>query len=192
MGNAGDPRRIGDECARAFAEYVRLIPEVLSRLPDAATEAFASMKSCYTESSIEDIDKELLYRELVILLYLGERLAIQHAGLPSSKMKEVCAAFDKATSEFIPHDWDDILDERGLQYFTILKSHSNEINGGDWGGFNDELRFKFEQFCLGGGGENDPISNGSFRAMMPLAILAKESWIHAFMGTLKFVKESDL
>lgn len=104
-------QQVGRECAQVFATLIRRIPDMISELPDSENVPFAS---------IEDIDEDLLYRELVILAYVGERLAIQHAPHPEEKLREVCNAFDEATSEFFPRDWDDILDKRGMQYFTLL------------------------------------------------------------------------
>jgi hypothetical protein len=193
------PQQVGEQCARAFAENVRLLPEVLSSLVDSATTSFAPFIASVAGDlrdlvafSIDDIDQELLFREALILLYIGNRLAIQQAIPDDSTMKEVCGFLDNAASEYFPTDLDDLLDKRGLQYFTILKSHRTEINADDWGAFNTQLGFTFKQFCLGGGGENDPIISSGFQSMIPLSFLATDCWIKAFIGTIQIVTDSGL
>ena len=176
------PQNVGVECAEALAVTVSQILESTSSVADSQ-DPF---------NSTEGVDEDDLFRELVILAYVGGRLAIQSAIHNDHIMKEVCISYDRATSGLIPSEWDSLVQERGSQYFQMLRAYDNEIRVHEWGGFQKELARRFGQFCLGGEGENDAfIISGIFSAMT-IGSLATEYWIHGFMETFALVSDARL
>ncbi len=160
-GGGKTPAQAAQDCVAIFARNLKSIPE------DVA--AWANI-----------IDEKLgkaVVDELVMLVYIGQRLAIQQSRHDRSKLQELGDAFDSATSRIIPTEWDDLLDKRGIQYFEMLKAHA-----GDAEGFRQILTFKFRQFCLGGGEESDPIILGGL-SFIPLDRLAMSYWMTGHFET---------
>lgn len=148
---------------------------------------------------LEDIDKDILIRELIILIYVGKRLAVQlfqkkGGEQDITKRKEICEALDRYASEFLEYSTEsnDLIDKRGEQYFRLLQSYNEEISNSNWEKFFEALRFEFEQFCRGGGDEHDPVIIGDFFSMTPLMIIACQYWKEGFIQTVKYLKENDL
>jgi len=96
--------------------------------------------------------------ELLALTIVAHRLGVQFTSLPKEKTARVLTAFDKTLAQMCTLDTiNDLLDQRGAQYFTMLNNHVDEFNKGNSRPFVDELMFRFEQFCAGGGEEGAPI-----------------------------------
>ena len=142
--------------------------------------------------NLDDIDKVVLTRELTILTYVGQRLALIMVEFAAKdKRKAICDALDSFAVEFLETspEFDELLDRRGEQYFQLLNSHIAGVwESGDWSNYLEALAFHFEQFCRGrGGGENDPIVIGSFWSMIPLRWLASYYWTEGFIKTTEYV-----
>ena len=179
-------QEIGFELSKQLRIAIESIPEALSLFEN---QEFLRLN---------DIDNKKLIRELTILTYVGQRLAVQlirkKGDKQDIKRREISIALDKYASEFLEnsHEFHNLLDRRGEQYFQLLQSHNNEINNGNWEKFFEALRFKFEQFCRGGGDENDPVIIGRFTSMMPLNMLANQYWVEGFTETVKYIKEQGI
>lgn len=172
--------------SKQLKRSIESIPEALSIIENEGIFRF------------QDIDKKRLIRELTILTYVGQRLAVQlmerkGGGRDVARRKEICDALDQNASEFLENspEFYDLLDQRGEQYFKLLQSH-NEDGIGNWEKFFEALQIEFEQFCRGGGGENDPFIIGNFTSMMPLRLLATQYWMNGFIKTFEFLKRQDL
>jgi hypothetical protein len=139
-----------------------------------------------------DVDQGVIERELIVLSYIGQRIAIQAAYKDKDKMQALCRALDGATERIIDFDsLGDLIDKRGEQYFEVFKFHLGEIQGGVWDKFMNDLALRFEQFCRGGGGKGDPVIIGDFFSMMPLLTLASNCWTKSFIETFKYIKNLD-
>jgi hypothetical protein len=75
--------------------------------------------------------------------------------------------------------------------FQLMQSHMEEIKDNNWTPFCEELRFKFEQCCRGGGGEDDPLIIGNFTSVLALAPLATQCWTTGYADTVRFLREHD-
>ena len=180
---AVDAQEIGIELSRQLKKSIESIPGALSIIENVEI------------LNLEDIDKKKLIRELTILTYVGQRLAVQLIQKKGgerdiTKRREISNALDRHTSEFLEYssEFDDLLDQRGEQYFNLLQSHNEDISNGNWEKFFEALQFKFEQFCLGGGDEKERIIIGRFTSMMPLMMLANQYWSNGFIKTVEFLK----
>lgn len=181
-----DVQMIGLEISRQLKESIESIPKSLSIIENE--EMF----------NLEDIDKKKLIRELTILTYVGQRLAIQlmqKKGRERDEIKrrQICNSLDSYASQFLDNspEFYDLLDQRGEQYSRLIQSH-DEISDGDWKKFFEALHFKFEQFCRGGGGQNEPVIIGGFTSMVPLRMLATQYWSNGFTKTVELLKIQDL
>jgi len=182
------PEEIGLELSRRLKESIESIPGSLSIIKNEGKGIF----------SLKDIDKKNLIRELTILTYVGQRLAIQLMQKKGSerdenKRKQICNSLDNYSSQFLENSPEsyDLLDRRGEQYFQLIQSHNEEISNGNWKNFFEALQFKFEQFCRGGGGENEPVIIGNFSSMVPLRGLTIQYWSNGFTETVKFLKTQE-
>ncbi len=150
--------------------------------------------------SLEKVDKKKLIEELTILTYVGQRLAIQlmqkkGGERDEGKRREICDALDYYSLQFLENSpgFYDLLDRRGKQYFQLLQSHNEEISNGNWEKFFKALQFEFEQFCRGGGGENEPvIITGDFFSKIPLMMLTSQYWVEGFTKTAEYLKTQEL
>jgi len=180
---AVDAQKIGLELSRQLKKSIESIPGALSIIEN---------KEIW---NLEDIDKKNLVRELTILTCVGQRLAVQliqkkGGERDESKRRKICNALDLHASEFLEYssEFNDLLDQRGEQYFKLLQSYNEEISNGNWEKFFEALRFKFEQFCRAGGDEKERIVIGRFTSMMPLMMLANQYWSNGFTKTVEFLK----
>jgi len=178
-----DTQMIGLELSRQLKESIGSIPGSLSIIENEGKGIV----------SLKDIDKKKLIRELTILTYVGQRLAIQLMQKKGSerdeiKRREICNSLDNYSSQFLENspEFYDLLDQRGEQYFQLIQSYE-EISHE----FLDALQFKFEQFCLGWGGENEPLIVGGFLSKVPLYELAIQYWSNGFTETVKFLKTQE-
>ena len=160
----------------------------------------ASGKSCCIKPLMDGIDNnpidnEKVTIESIILMIVGCRLAIQASSTTDKKraiMMEVCEVFDAHCNEFLPDssEFHDLKDERGLQYFDLFQSHLDEIRNDKWDDFYYDLGLRFEQFCLGGGGDGDALVMDSiFTFMVPLMSQAGHCWTESFVETFKYIKK---
>lgn len=179
-----NPEDIGLELSKQLKRSIESVPEALSLIENQEV------------LNLKDIDNKKLIRELTILTYVGKRLAVQLIQKKGGKRditrrREICNALDRYASEFLENsrEFNDLLDQRGEQYFQLLQSHNDEISNGNWEKFFEALRFKFEQFCRGGGGENDPVIIGDFFSMTPLMMLANQYWLEGFTETVKYIND---
>jgi len=147
---------------------------------------------------LDDIDKVKLTRELTVLTFVAQRLAIQlmhkRGGEPNvGRRREICDALDKYASEFLERspEFRDLLDKRGEQYFQLLQSQNEQISSGEWDKFVEALQFKFEQFCRGGEDEKECIVIGPATSLMPLWTLAVLYWSEGFTNTVKYIDEHE-
>jgi hypothetical protein len=181
------PEEFGSELFRRFERSVDRISNALSSIDNK-------------EGFFQDFNAEKLLTELTILVYIGQRLALQliHKKKPTeidlTTRREICNALDRYASEFFgdSKELDDLLDQRGEQYHKLVMSHLDEIHKEDWGNFCESLQFKFVQFCRGGGGENDPFILGDFFVDMQLWNLSTEYWVNGFTETAAYIKEQGL
>ena len=177
------PVEVGLELSKRLKKSIENIPNAVSSIENAEF------------LHLDDADDEKLYKELTILVYVGQRLALQVASTKidskSSKMREICDALDSYALDFLDNspEFEALLYQRGELYFELLSSHFDTIKHGDWKEFIEALQFKFEQLCRGGGGENDPVIIGDFYSMMPLRILASHFWLEGFVETFKYVTQ---
>lgn len=184
-----EPKEIGLKLSRQLKESIESIPGLLSIIENEGKGMV----------SLKDIDKKKLIRELTILTYVGRRLAIQlmqkkGGGRDENKRREICNSLDNYSSQFLENspEFNDLVDQRGEQYFQLLQSHNEGISNGDWKKFFEALQFKFEQFCLGGGDEEDRIIIlGRFTSTMPLMMLANQYWSDGFIETVKLLKTQE-
>ena len=88
--------------------------------------------------------------ELLALTIVAHRLGAQFTSLPKEKTARVLTAFDKTLAQMCKLDSiNDLLDQRGAQYFTMLNNHVDEFNKGNSRPFATELSLRFAQFCFG-------------------------------------------
>jgi len=180
-----DAQKIGIELSKQLKKSIESIPDALSLFENDRI------------FSLKDIDEKKLIRELTILTYVGQRLAIQlmerkRGGRDVKRRREICDALDRHASEFLEDspEFYDLLDKRGEQYFQLLQSHN--IEGADnLEKYVQALQVEFEQFCRGGGGEDDPFFIGGFTSMMPLRQLAFQYWLNGFIKTFEFLKTQE-
>ncbi|OHB78022.1 MAG: hypothetical protein A2Z25_05005 [Planctomycetes bacterium RBG_16_55_9] len=175
---------IGSVLSKRLKESIESIPRSLS------------LSDLHQFFNLDDINKVKLTRELTILTFVAQRLAIQLMHKPGSesdetKRREICGALDKYASEFLESssEFHDLLDKRGEQYFELLQSHNEQISSGQWDEFIKALQFKFEQFCRGGEDEKQCIMIGSATSMMALWTLAALYWSEGFTNTVKYIDE---
>lgn len=190
VGKAGeqydvDAQKIGLELSRQLKKSIESISDALSLIENQKV------------LHLGDIDTETLTEELIILTYVGQRLALQVAstrkGVNSDKMREICNTLDSYALKFIDNspEFENLLDQRGEFYHQLLSSHADTIRKGDWGEFLKDLGFRFEQFCRGGGGENGPFMIGDFFSTTPLMMLANQYWSNGFTKTVEFLKTQE-
>jgi len=183
-----EPEQIGLELSCRFKKVISTIPDELSSI-DVDEILF----------NLEDVDKTQIIRELSILTFISQRLAIQHCqkkkgGKRSEdERKAICSAFDSHAIEYLDKssEFYNLLDQRGEQYFKLLQSHLDEIQRGEWKKFFERLRFEFEQYCRGGGNEDDPVIVGSFFSQVPLWLLSSHYWSEGFTWTFKYLVENE-
>ncbi len=175
---------MGLQLSKRLRESIESLPATLSSIENQ--EIF----------NLEDIDTKELIRELTILVFVGQRLALQLAQKKGceqdmERRREICSALDRYALQFLDdsQEFNDLLDKRGEQYFLLLQSHNEEICRGNWENFFEDLQFKFEQFCRGGGDEEECIFIGSFTSMVPLKFLATQYWVEGFTNTVKYIDE---
>jgi hypothetical protein len=154
----------------------------------------AILDVCSSLPSVEGVESERVSIESVILMFVGCRLALQAMSTTDARktrMREICTVFDSHCFEFLPDgpEFDGLLDKRGEQYFQLFKSHSEQIRSdGKWDTFMQDLAYRFEQFCKGGGNDGDPlISIGGFFGMVPLMFLAPTCWSESFVKTVEYI-----
>ena len=181
-----DTKKLGLELSRQLKKSVESIPGALSIIENEKI------------LNLEDIDKKKLTRELIVLTYVGQRLAVQLIQKKDGKRNitkrgEISNALDSYSLEFLEDspEFNNLLDQRGEQYFHLLQSHSEEISKGNWKKFLEALQSKFEQFCLGGGDEKEHIILGNFTSTMPLMMLADQYWSNGFIKTADFLKSQE-
>jgi hypothetical protein len=179
-----NPEEIGLELSNRLKKSIESIPDALLLIENQEL------------LNLEDIDKKKLIKELTILTYVGQRLAVQFiqkkgGELDESKRREICNALDSYSLNFLENssEFNDLLDQRGGQYFQLLQSHNEEISNNNWEKFFEALQFEFEQFCRGGGDYKKRIIIGRFTSMMPLMMLANQYWSYGFIETAKYIKE---
>ncbi len=196
-GEYSNLRKAGQRCD----EDAQIIALKLSRQLKESIESIPDALSIIANEEIwnlEDIDKKSLVRELTILTYMGQRLAVQLMQKKGgeqdvTRRREICNALDRHASEFLEYspEFNDLIDQRAEQYFQLLQSHNEEISNGNWEKFFEALQFTFEQFCRGGGDEKERIVIARFTSMMPLKVLATQYWSNGFTKTVEFLKTQE-
>ncbi|MBW7992521.1 MAG: tetratricopeptide repeat protein [Planctomycetes bacterium] len=173
---------IGLKLSIRLKELIESIPDTLSSIEN------------HEVLNLEDIDKKKLIIELTILTYVGQRLALQlmkkkGCKRNATRREEICNALDQYASEFLESspEFDDLLEQRAEQYFQLLQSHYEEIHNGNWEMFFTALKFKFDQFCRGGGDEKKRIFIGDIRATAPLYMIAISYWEGGYKETAKYI-----
>jgi hypothetical protein len=121
-------------------------------------------------------------QELLSLAIIAHRLGMQFTSLPRDKKQRVVTAFDRALASKVDlNSIGEHLDQRGEQYFKLLNEHVEEIGRGNWKPFAEHLTFTFEQFCLGGGGENSPVViGGDIMGSLTRGLLANKLFAKSF------------
>ena len=181
------PEEVGLELFRRF-----------ERSADRISHALSSIEN--KEAFFQDFNAKKLFTELIILVYIGQRLALQimHEKEPSetdlTTRREICNALDRHVLEFFGNskEFNNLLDKRGEQYYKLVISHLDEIHKLKWKEFSLALNLKFEQFCRGGGGENDPLIISDAFSNIPLWILSAEYWENGFIETAAYIDEQGL
>jgi len=167
------PAQVGTACGKRLKRILNRIAVDTRNLPDELRVNLA--------------------RELILLAYTSQRIAIQHGCPDKGTMMAMCGALDRYAAGLIALDQhSDIVSLRGRQYWSMVRSHIDDIRAGDWGTFWEEFSFSFEQFCLGGGGETDPVIIDDVLGTMTRARLALDYWIKGFTETYRYVKSTPL
>jgi len=182
------PKEHGVELSSQLWKAMETIPDELSSI--ANQEVF----------HLDDIDTRILFSELVILIYVGQRLALQLTPKKDgerdvAKRREICKALDRHALEFLDdsQEFQSRLDERGMQYHQLFQSHIEEINQGNYEKFFESLQFKFEQFCRGGGDyKGGYLYIGDFFSAISLKTLAGQYWLKGFAQTVKYINEQGI
>jgi len=150
---AVDAQEIGIELSRQLKKSIESIPGALSIIENVEI------------LNLEDIDKKKLIRELTILTYVGQRLAVQLIQKKGgerdiTKRREISNALDRHTSEFLEYssEFDELLDQRGEQYFKLLQSHNEDISNGNWEKFFGPYSLSLNSFVLEGGTKKSALS----------------------------------
>jgi hypothetical protein len=178
------PAQIGFELSEQLKKSIATIPDTLSSLVEGQNLF-----------DFRDIDKKRLFKELVILITVGQRLAIQKNNERTKDEREaILKVFDWYLSQNLDNspEFLDLSDKRGEQYSQSFNSHIDEINNGDWTKFFDALGFKFDQFCrgVGNGYKDNVFIVGSCMSSLPLRFLANHYWLEGFTKTLKYLMEN--
>lgn len=145
--------------------------------------------------TLEGIHSDTLRTELTILIYVGQRLALQvysptiDGENEKGRAREICNCLDSYALEFLDNsqEFTDLLDERAGQYHQLINSHFDELEKGDSNEFTQDFHWWFDQFCRGGGGDDDPHIVGGFRCRMAVTMLATHYWAEGFGKTLEYV-----
>ncbi|MBN2316851.1 MAG: hypothetical protein JXM79_23180 [Sedimentisphaerales bacterium] len=175
-------------------ELSKQLKQAMDTIPDALS-SIGNQDSLH----LKDINKTKLIYELIILIFVGQRLALQllqkkGGGTNRSLRKEICNALDQYAMELFGNaeEFYDLLEKRGEQYFQLTQSHIEDIRKGNVKGFFESLQFKFVQFCRGGGDEGEAIHIGSFFSSVPLKILASQYWAMGFPQTAEYINEQGI
>lgn len=181
------PKDHGLELSKQLMQAIETIPDALSSI---GNQGFLHLK---------DINKEKLTDELIILVFVGQRLALQllqKKGGETDRLlrKEICNALDQYARELFGkgEEFYDLLEKRGEQYFHLMQSHNENIGKGNMEEFIETLQFKFEQFCRGGGDEGEAIYLGDFFSGFPLKMLASQYWLMGFPQTAEYINEQGI
>lgn len=194
------PRRKNDGQSKGTSNIEALAPRADADAHEIAVELSEQLKhtlqsipeslAVWKEKpafNLRDVNEKIVMKELSILSYAGQRLAVQVAkqegkGPDLLPRQEICSNLDQLASEYIDcsADFCELMNQRGGQYLRLLKTHIEEINNGEWKDFMDALRFYFVQFCRGGGAENSPVIIGNGFSAAPLQMLATEYWLNSF------------
>ncbi|MBN1391536.1 MAG: hypothetical protein JW947_01890 [Sedimentisphaerales bacterium] len=184
-----NPEQLGLELFHRFNEVIATIPLSIEGIE--WHKIYANLK---------DVDKTQIIKELMILICVGQRIAVQICQKKKGGERTederiaICSALDSHTMKYLDKspEFRNLLKQRGEQYFHLLQSHEAEIyEHGDYSNFLKELQFNFEQFCRGGGGgESDPLIIGSFSSSLPLWLLSARYWSESYMWTLSYLSEN--
>jgi hypothetical protein len=178
--------RVASDIAKRLKEIIGGISDDVNAVEGGFGEALGATEGLF------DVDRGVIERELIVLSYIGQRVAIQAAYKDKGIMQAVCRALDGAAQEIIDFDsLSGLIDERGEQYFEVFKFHLGEIQRGVWDKFMNDLGLRFEQFCRGGGAKGEPVIIGDFFSMMPLLTLASNYWTKSFIESFKYIKNLD-
>jgi hypothetical protein len=186
------PEQLGLDLAERLKKVIDTIPNMLSSIEHEDLVAGIRV-------SFEDIDKIQIIKELTILTYVGQRLAIQlcqkkkGGDRAEDERKAILNVYDSYALEYLDKspEFRELLNPRGEQYFQLVQSHLDEFHRGEWNKFFEILLFEFEQFCRGGGEQNDPIIIGSCFPLIPMKFLSGHYWSESFMWTFKYLIESE-
>ena len=184
------PQEIGFDLAGRLENEIRTIPTVLATLMEDESQLM----------HLDDVDIDKVALELAILVFVGQRLALQHIKIKNGDRKQteyrkqICDALDKHAIELFDTDPEinALLDKRGEQYFCILQSHNIVGSGMNWDRFHKELQFTFEQFCRGAYDLSGPTILGGFRSQMPLWFLTVDYWKSGFGETAEYIVEAGI
>jgi len=186
--------RIGLELSNQLKKVIATIPDVLSTVP-TINDVYPNIG----HTGLEDIDKNKIEEELAILIYVGQRLAVQlceqkkGGERTEEERKAILSVYDSSALEYLDksQEFRKLLNPRGERYFQLVQSHIDEFHRGKLDQFLHRLSFEFEQFCRGGGGQNDPIVIGEWFALLPLPYLSCRYWSESFMWTFKYLIENE-
>ena len=183
------PMEHGLELSKQLKKAVETIPDALLSIRNQGL------------LHLNDIDTKKLISELTILIFVGQRLALQllqKKGGETDRLlrKEICNALDQYAMELFgdaPEEFYDLLEKRGEQYFQLTQSHTEDIREGNMEEFFESLQFKFEQFCRGGRDYEDDIHYiGDFFSTVPLRMLASQYWAMGFPQTAEYINEQGI
>ena len=188
--NNKTPWEIGFDLATRLFNEIKTIPSALDTLTGDDS----------LPMNLDDIDIDKVSLELSILVFVGQRLALQHIHLKDGdrkqmeRRKQISDALDHHAVELFGTDPEinSLLDKRGEQYFSILQSHNMVGSGMNWDRFHKELQFTFEQFCRGAYDLSGPTTIGGFCSTMPLWLLAVEYWKSGFGKTAEYIVEAGI
>lgn len=133
-------------------------------------------------------------KETKILVYSAIRAALNSYSPDSSlDMREVCSRFDAGTASGPMGVGMGLeVDIRSKRYFDLFRQHHQDISRGARDAFDNSLAFHFEQFCLGGGGQNSPVILADIFEATPNRVLAVQIWWKAFPEAAKILNENDV
>ena len=186
------------ELSEQLKTIIATIPDTLSTVP-TVSDAFPTVEYNKTFTGLEDIDKSKIEKELAILMYVGQRIAVQlcdkkkGGNRTEDERKAILSVYDSYALEYLDKspEFRKLLNQRGEQYFQLVQSHLDEFHRGEWDKFFERLWFEFEQFCRGGGGQNDPIIIGPWFTLLPMKFLSGHYWSESFMWTFEYLIKSE-
>ena len=186
--------QIGLELSDQLKKVIANIPDALSSVP-TINDVFPNVD----HAGLEGIDKSKIEKELAILIYVGQRLAVQlceqkkGGNRTEDERREILSIYDSYALEYLDKspEFRKLINPRGERYFQLVQSHLDEFHRGKLEQFLKRLSFEFEQFCRGGGGQNDPIIIGAWFALLPMSYLSCRYWSESFMWTFEYLIKNE-